>query len=242
MIEMVSFTDFEKAIKEDQNIVVVKIDSNKILCRPKGGCKSKQIIKIPKFVDPNISFISGFLIGDGHLAKDGFRIIVDIVSIDLLKILSKKFEEVFGIDVKIKRKVDKRPNMQLRWKIDFRSKPIWLLFNLVFGIPSGKKSEHVTIPSVVLEDEKCRKMFFSGLFLADGGRKGKRISFTTISEKLFVDVQHLLQQFEIRFFTKRWTHTRHGRKVFDIVICRKDDINKFISIFPLVETKFAGVA
>ena len=233
--------DFEKTIKKDKAIVVVKTDKDKILCRPKTGGMYKRIIKIPKVIDPDTAFIAGFLIGDGYLPKEGFRIAVDIVSKNLLEILSSKFKKVFDLDLRLKRIIDRRPGRQPRWKIDFMSKPIWLLFTLVFDIPFGRKCERVIVPPIITDFE-CKKMFLSGLFLADGGRKGKRLSFTTISEKLFIGLQGLLKEFEVGFFTRTWIYPKYKRRVFDIVICKKSDINKFRDTFPLIEEKLAGVA
>lgn len=82
-------------------------------------------------------------------------------------------------------------------------------------------------------------MFISGLFLADGGVKGKRISFTCMSTDLFLDIKNSLNQFNIFPFTSKWIHNKSKKIIFDIIIGKKNDINRFKNIFPLVALKLS---
>ena len=126
--------------------------------------------------------------------------------------------------------------------LKFESKAIWLLFTRVFGIPSGKKSDHVSVPQIILrsQDLECKKQFINGLFLGDGGTSGKRISFTFSNEKLCKEVKRLLNQFGISSWTSKWVHNVSKKKVFNIFISSKIDINKFVINFPLTGLKLQG--
>jgi len=230
---------FVEEIKNEKNVLVERMLNGQILCRPKFGNKT-QTIKIPLEITPDLSFLCGVIVGDGHLWKTRRRIGIEMTRKDILEMILKKFNNVFDISLKLKEKHDKRINRKPTWRIDFENKAIWLLFSRVFEIPVGKKSDIVKAPKLVMRNLDCMKMFFSGLFLADGGRKGNRISFTTSSSGLFDNVQTILNTFDINFFTRKWVHNKSKRLVFDIIISRKSDINKFMEIFPLIRIKFKG--
>jgi len=233
---MKRFKEFYQLLKNDENIIITKEYSNEIWCRPKPG-NGIQTIRVPLEPVPDISFLCGMIVGDGHLWKTRHRIGIEMTRKDILEIVLEKFKKVFDINLKLKEKHDKRINRKLNWRIDFENKVIWLLFSQVFEIPTGKKSDVVKVPRCVMKDSDCMKMFLSGLFLADGGRKGNKISFTTSSLELFNDIQIILNTFNITFFTRKWIHNKSKKRVFDVIISRKNDINKFIRTFPLIEVK-----
>jgi len=235
---MDKFGEFLNLIRNDKNLIITKDNSNEIFCRPKFG--SKKIVRIPFNLLSELSFLAGVIVGDGHLTKDGkFRITLDMTNKRLVNFIKLKFNKTFSLDLKLKKKLDKRQNRQTRWKIEFNNKVIWSLFNRLFKIPFGIKSDKVEIPDCIKEDIECLKMFISGLFLADGDSKNGRISFTCSSEKLFSDIKESLNRFNIFPFTSKWLHKKSKKIIFDVIIGKKDDINIFKNTFPFVFFKLS---
>jgi len=232
-----SIEEFVKEIENDKKILIMKKSNSHIFYRTNYG--KRKITKIPLEITPDVSFLAGLIIGDGHLRKGSFRIEISMVDEILINFVIIKFNKTFNLNLKLKKVFDKRPNRQSTWKIVFDSKVIWLLFNKVLEIPYGKKSDKVKIPKCVKEDMECLRMFISGLFLADGGHKGKRISFTCMSNDLFLDIKESLNQFNIFPFTSKWVHNKSKKNIFDVIIGKKDDINIFKNTFPLISLKLS---
>ncbi len=231
-----NFNEFVKEIEKDTRIAVVKKNSEKIWC--KSNFWGKNIREIPINVTPDLSFLSGIIIGDGHLTKDGrFRITIEMANRGLMKLVMLKFNKTFKLDLKLKKKLDTRENRKIRWKIEFDNKAVWTLFNKIFEIPCGKKSDKVKIPDYIKKNMGCLKFFLSGLFLADGGNKNGRISFTSSSEALSSDIKKALNRFNISPFTSSWKHNVSKKPIFDVIIGKEEDANRFKNTFPFVSLK-----
>ncbi len=233
-----AFKEFTELMAHDKTQVIIRKTDDELICRAKTGCMSQRIIKIPSQVTPEISFLAGMIIGDGTLCGKKYRVTIDLAQIEILRLISKTFKEGFDVEFPIKKCSEKRPHHVIRHRVDFHCKAIWLYFHLVLGIPFGKKSKIVRIPKPILSDRILIKPFLSGLFLADFGRKGKKLAFTTTSMQLFEDVKIALTDFEIQFSVRVWKIK--STKVFDIIMGRKSSIYKFLKTFPLVEMKLQG--
>lgn len=233
------FQKFVKIIMRDTEIITKRRHRN-LFVRPRRG--TKRFVRIPLKNSPELCFLSGSIIGDGHLKKVKFGITIEMTDKKILKLIKSKFESVFLLKLKMYKIRDKRSNRKLRWLLKFQSKAIWLLFTKVFGIPSGKKSDTVTVPQIVLNSQKweCKKQFIGGLFLSDGGTSGKRISFTFSNKLVCNQVKRILNQFGISCWISKWTHNISKKKVFNIFISSKIDIKKFKSNFPLTKMKLQG--
>ena len=229
------FKEFVKTIENDKNLVIVSKTADEMVVRPKFGNRTSQTVRLPLEITLETSFLAGVIIADGHVCKKRFRLDIEMVRKDLLHIIIRKFKEAFNINLKILRKPVKG-NRKPCWRIVFQNKAIWLFFTSIFEIPPGKKSETVKVPKCVMRDLSCVKMFFSGLFVGDGGFKHENISFTTSSKALFEGVQEILNKFNISFFTQEWVHNKSKKKIFDVIINKKST-KRFISMFPLLSTK-----
>ena len=210
--------NFVEAINNNKNILVIREAKNHIFCRPKFG--SKKIIGIPLSITPNLTFLAGVIMGDGHLRKDKFGISIEMISKTILTLVQQNFEKVFLFNVKIKRKKERIGKKQ-SWKIEFKSKVIWLLFNRLFEIPFGKKTDKIKVPEIIFNSDLiCKKCFIEGLFLADGGIKNrKRICFTFSNEEFATGIKKLLEEFDVKGFLSKWMHKNSHKKVFDVIIC-----------------------
>jgi len=237
---MEKFDNLLDSIEKDKEILITKSDNVSIYCRSKRG--PKKIVKIPVYLNPSLSFLAGIIIGDGHLSKSGFKITVEMVSKELLEVILDEFQNTFRLNLKLKKDNDRRLNRKQRWIIEFHSKAIWSLFNIVFDIPYGKKSEVVKVPKIISNSTKdCCRNFILGYFLADGGFKKNVIAFCSISKRLIYEVQDLLSNFGISSSVNKFKNKKFNREFFELSI-RGGNIDKFINIFPetKIKTKTRG--
>lgn len=234
--------DFQRFIKNltSDNEIIVKGSHRNLLARSKHG--TKRFVKIPLKNSPELCFLVGCIISDGHLRKTKFAVTIEITDKKILSLIKKKFEKSFMLKLKTHKVRDKRLNRKMRWALKFESKAIWLLFTRVFEIPPGKKNDCVSVPQIILKTKnlECKKQFISGLFLGDGGTSGKRISFTFSNKMLCSGVKRILNQFGISSWTSEWIHKVSKKTIFNIFISSKIDINKFIINFPLTKLKLQG--
>lgn len=225
-------SQFIEDLEKDKNILILSRNENKIFCRPVFG--SKRLISVPTTVSPELAFLSGIIIGDGHLRKSKFGILIEMTSKHILSIVRKKFKKIFSLKAKIKL-INKRKNKKQSWKIEFKSKVIWLLFNKLFDIPCGKKSGKVGVPKIIYKlENSCIREFVSGLFLADGGTRGERVIFSSASETLINGLLTLLIQIKIKSIKSKWKNSKLNRFFFDLLIKEKD---KFMNILPQTKIK-----
>lgn len=224
---------------KDTEIITKKSHGN-LFVRPRRG--PKRFVRIPLKNNLELCFLSGIIIGDGHLKKVKFGITIEMTDKQIIKMIKNKFERVFLLKLKMYKIRDKRPNRKVRWLLKFQSKAIWLLFTKVFEIPSGKKSDIVTVPQIILNHSKleCKRQFISGLFLSDGGTSGKRISFTFSNKRLCNEIKQILNQFGISCWISNWIHNISKKRIFNIFISSKIDIKKFKINFPLTKLKLQG--
>lgn len=201
------------------------------------------IVKIPLLLTPNLAFLAGCIIGDGHLGKNKFRISIELTSHKILSMILEKFNRIFKLKLKIF-EVKRRSGKSKSWRIKFQCKAIWLLFNNVFEIPSGKKSNIVKVPKVISSsNEKTIKSFITGLFLTDGGHKKNRILFSSTSELLLIGVKEVLSKFNINCSINKIFDKKLDRTFFELLI-NTSNTKMFISAFPesKIKSNIAGVA
>lgn len=231
--------NFLQIARNDPKLVILKISRNyaKVLSK-----HSRKIVKLPLQITPNLSFLAGIIIGDGHLNKVKYRIVIEMTDIKIIELVNEISETLFQIKNKIKIREDKLYIRKTRYRIEINSKPIWKLFNLVFEIPSGKKSANVIVPNVIVGNKKLEQAFIEGLFLSDGGTRRNKIVFSSSSQMMQEGLQKLLINFEIKSSKSTWIHKYSKKPIYDLILYRKESRNKFKRIFPLSSYKIAGVA
>lgn len=224
----------------DTRFVIVNEGVNSYVIQNKNG--PKRNIRIPKKVTKNMAFISGVVVGDGHLEKKRgvYRVFIQMTEKKILDIVLKKLFEDFMIPLKIKT-VKKRENRKQTYKISFQSKVVWGLLTKVFEIPYGRKSSTVRVPVFVSNNKGFQRDFLTGLFLADGGTNGKSIIFCSISKFLSEDVTEMLRGMGIESKTGIFLNKRFGRVFYESYI-RGISRERFKLLFPETSIKFAGVA
>lgn len=110
----------------------------------------------------NMSYLTGFIIGDGNLSS---KYLVRVVEEDkefIHGVFARKFLHVFDISPKVY--FDSYNNSYVAY---VHSKAIWTAFRNM-GIPAGNKSRIVRISEHIKKDTKLRCALLSGLFDAEG--------------------------------------------------------------------------
>lgn len=203
----------------------------------------KRTIRLPISLTPNLSFLAGAIIGDGHLGKNmhgghTYKILIEMTSKEILEMIRSGVENSFHIVKELRIKRHKTAIRKEVWKLEFQSKVVWLLFNKVFEIPFGKKCNKVKIPRVILKsNQECVKKFITGLFLTDGGISSYAVLFCSLSEKLMSNLHHVLHSLGIQNKVFRFENKRLNKPFFEMFI-RKDNIRKFREVLPDTYIRF----
>ncbi len=228
---------------EDESFIVKETAGKEIFFKSKFS-HANFYTKMSCKITGSMAFIAGVVVGDGHLHfnKSGGKMVeISVIDKNSVRLIKNFMESTFSINVKAKAFQDKRGFRVKIFRIRFSNIFVWSLLNSVFEIPHGKKSYIVKMPECVKRDGELSKMFISGLMLADGGTKHNSISFTTTSRHLFADVKSFMSKMGIIFTTRTWMHPTNVR-IFDIIINRNEEKNKFLILLPILNMKFAGVA
>ncbi len=126
-------------------------------------------VKCPNQITEDMARIVGAIIADGHLrlrkAERGlhYELIVRDEFKSNLDALSRWFQSTFNVKILPK-------GQENHYFIYLSNKIIFKFYNNIFGIPSGKKSDIVSVPKIIAcNDLKIKKAFLQGIFMFDGG-------------------------------------------------------------------------
>ena len=183
-----------------------------------------QKTTLPTYISPKLSYLLGWICGDGNLqkGKNHFLIKISEKSKDQLELILKPlFQEIFGVT----------PPIYLRYgkgyAIQIGSKPIFRFLKNVMDVKVGE------IPQIIESFDLINKKYFLiGLFDAEGYANPKYLdSVITISQssKQFLEkTMALFNEIKINFIGPHKHKTKLGIW-YTIKIRRKMDILKFIN-------------
>lgn len=151
----------------------------------RGRCSE---IKFPLKLNKELSYLIGWIIGDGSLTKDNISIHVGLnknYKRSVLKYLKKNFD------------VDGKTYKNDSNRIYVNSRILAKILHECFSIPYGKKSRSVSVPKIIEKSSiKIIANFLKGLFESDGSFVDC-INLTTFSRELATKVIFLLERFGI---------------------------------------------
>jgi len=207
--------------KDEINAKWNEIFDKKLTLSTQSKC---QKTSLPRFINPRLSYLMGWICGDGNLQRGGNHYIVKISekSKDQLEfILKPLFEDVFEVNPPIFRRYCNG------YAIQIGSKSILKFFKKALNVEVGK------IPLIVNDfDEINKKYFLIGLFDAEGYVDSKYLdSVVVISQnnKQFLEkVINLFSEININF-TGPHRHKSNLGIWYTIKIRKKMDILKFIN-------------
>jgi len=148
----------------------------------------KQKIKLCKYLTPKLSYLVGYLFGDGHIGKYHFSITDG--SEENIKLAKKLLKEIFDLDVNYYHRKDRNHyEISTSWKMGI------LFFNKVFEMPIGSKNGKLYLPRLIKNSDLTnQKMFALGFLAADFGGN----SLTQTSYKITHNVGNILKKLNIK--------------------------------------------
>ncbi|MBI2507337.1 hypothetical protein HYV89_00100 [Candidatus Woesearchaeota archaeon] len=126
-----------------------------------GDGNRKKIVKLPFVIDEKLSYLAGYLFGDGCLKSEEYTVqFVDEYSEQINNIQELIFS-LFNIKGNTIRNGNKT-------ELIVYSKAIWLFFNKIFNMPIGTKTD-INFPKIIYKDHDLKLSFVKGFIDADGG-------------------------------------------------------------------------
>lgn len=195
------------------------------------GFEIKKLQKpiIPNKLTPELLYLLGLLITDGHIAKTKkkkYKILLFTSYKEELDLILELIRKIFAYNAFVREKkygFNKRTN----YEIHICSKELVYYFKNTFGIPSGAKSKTVVIPKIIFKINKSNKVsFIRGVIDGDGTVTAKRaISVSSGSKKFLIGFKRLLSQVEIQTGKIKWHGTvynlplfqREGLKAYNLI-------------------------
>ena len=141
--------------------------------------------QLPLYLTEELAYLSGVIMGDGHLANYFINIIDS--SKEHIENLVKSLETTFQTNIEFF--AQKNANA---WNVNVLGKWIVRFFNFLSGQPiNERKYPHVREPLLMPSEPVFRSAFWRGLMDADGSYKST-ISFGTASKQLLKDFSDFL--------------------------------------------------
>ncbi|MBU2634376.1 MAG: hypothetical protein KJ674_03960 [Nanoarchaeota archaeon] len=173
---------------------------------------SSHKITLPTHLTPKLSYLVGYLYGDGGL-KDIRRsynqtkrfehkiIVGDEFEIQILGIIKNLFKELFNLDTPVR--YERIAKGQKLYYLNPTSKVIYRFLTKLFDHPEGPKKNKLQMPNLIKNSNKpLRLWFFKGVFDADGDvramenhtkkHKSPRIKLKMVNKNFIYVVKDLL--------------------------------------------------
>ena len=156
---------------------------------------SKVPTNIPVVMTSDLAWLLGIIIADGSLSSHTVRVFSGDKCV--LGKSRKILHDIFGLDSTVS-----KDSRNLCFRLCCSSKVLVNFLNWI-GIPTGKKSQIVYAPSLIMRQPNAVvRCFLSGLFDGDGYCEKFSIGYCSDSENLIDDVKLLLLRFGIVSFKK----------------------------------------
>ncbi len=180
---------------------------------------NKPII-LPKFYSEELAYLTGVIMGDGHVSK---RLEIRIAE-ETEEHSDYLVDLVYGIFGYRPLKIPVG-NYNL---ILISSAPIHFFFTKVIGLPEGKKKYKELIPDFVRLNSDFKLNFLRGLFDSDGGvtiSKNKRSVLLSCSNEVFLrELKSLMGEFGVNFNL----YKSGNRKGFELRTFKQSNIKNFV--------------
>ena len=182
-----------------------------------------QQICLPKFLNPKLSYLVGWICGDGHLSDYGNHFIIKISekSTNQLKyVLRPLFKQVFNIDVPIF-KIYKGG-----YAIQVGCKPVFRFLNQVLKIRVGE------IPELINKLDKVNKRYFlAGIFDSEGYvcKDRYRATISQADLEFMQKLKELFNDLGVKFNGPTTHRTKLGTW-YTIRLEKKSEIVKFVNL------------
>lgn len=198
-LEMFGFKD------EVENL----IENSDFFCSTTG-----DVFKLPHEVNPELAYLVGAILGDGHIKKASDKINFEVSEDWLAKKFMKKVKQVFEHNLNLGSRIDRG---KLRQGVFFNNKPALRVFTKFFHIPRGKKSHKIIVPNIIKNsDRKIKLAFLEGVFDTDGCIRKKGFRLTTASVQFRDDLCELLESLGEKGYKDEWINKKYNKKYYGL--------------------------
>lgn len=157
----------------------------KLRAVPPGGFHSHEV-QIPTFMDVELAWLTGFMLGDGCFPMDGRPSVHVCIADDVRERVISAFYTLFGADVRIYA-TDRTKHMQHGW---VHSRAVYEFFVQTVGINPANK---LHVPSIIKTSSvPVIQAFLDGLWEADGYTTPQNTYLTTANYEFAREVSMLL--------------------------------------------------
>ncbi len=135
-----------------------------------GGTNTKKY-QLPKYLNPKLAYLMGFIMGDGHLSNPSDTISNgSLYNADIRITTSEKQHLIFLQDIFFSLFKYKPPLFKEKefYRLVGRSKVVHLFLSKVCEIPTGNKKDKTLVPKILNNNQSLKRYFLSGFFDADG--------------------------------------------------------------------------
>lgn len=202
----------------------------------------KRGITLPKKLDENLSYLCGFLAGDGSFSIRTKKCEYSVSCVGNPKderefydeIIASLFKKLFNIIV-----APRLYDQETTYGIKIKSKAIFYFFTDVIGFPSGKKSDKIEIPDIFKQSDDFVKPFIEGFADADFCFTLKKrykkefyypcIEGTSASKKMIDDIAFYLKKFGFKF--SKCKIVKFDKRINKFEIGFRIDLNGYLQLF-----------
>lgn len=144
----------------------------------------KQKTKLPKNLTLKLSYLIGYIFGDGHIGKNDYGFSLSDASEKNIILAQKLLKKIFNLSVNYRFREDRNYyEISVSWKTGV------LILNKVFEMPRGSKNGKLKIPQVIRNSSFINQVMFTlGFAAADFGGN----SLTQTSYHILLEIQQIL--------------------------------------------------
>lgn len=195
------------------SLKIEKRNKKEVYVRARFG--PSKLTKIPLSISNELATFVGMVLGDGHLKQNKFQISIELSNKNLINIFGDLCIYLFNRKVNIYSR--ERQDRKRSYYCVLDSKAIYILLNKLYNVPSGKKSNIISVPVIVKHNNKdIKRAFLTGVLVTEGGRRRKGIGLSSASKIFRNDIAELFMDFGMRVHLDEWEHKKYKKKYFGL--------------------------
>jgi V/A-type H+-transporting ATPase subunit A len=181
--------------------------------------RSKEVIRIPDSVTPDMAEFLGLFVAEGYIRSKGTAVFTG-TDPELLTRFTQLATSLFGVKARLKKWGHKAPNIEIYNRV---------LVKFLKMLEFGGVSDTKTVPKLVLKSsDQAVASFLKGYYLGDGSFSDGEIELTTASRRLQNELSYLLLRFGIlHSLTTRWIKDKEYYRIF---IRGKENLKRFLDL------------
>jgi len=208
------------------------------------SCTNGKQVKLPKHLDYKLSYLLGYIFGDGHLAdpnrsydkKTSYNSELRITdgNKETFIFLQQIFQDLFDYTPKIYSEKSRVGKYFYRFVI--RSKPIHRFIMDIGGMPVGNKSGKLDVPPLIKNAPlELQRWFISGFSDADGclrlaQGKYSEVSISQLNPKILISIMEISKFFDIKWNGPYKCDCQRNHGYF-IRLSNREMVERFLSTF-----------